>query len=145
MALHLIHIYTTDFGQQQQKNPNKIPHTPPFCRHRGSRRQPGREPAEPPGPRSRSFSPIMMMIFLLPFHCRGCTALFFFHLQSRTPQVFTKGSIQNGHLEKFITSVNQQIVFISNKATSSLSFFHLHLAMLNSGKNGAIKCRMEMK
>lgn len=41
MALHLIHIYTTDFGQQQQKNPNKIAHTPPLCRHRGTGRTAG--------------------------------------------------------------------------------------------------------
>lgn len=31
--------------------------------------------------------------------------------------IFTKGNIQNGNLKKFITSVNQQIVIISNKAT----------------------------
>lgn len=84
-----------------------------------------------------------------PFSCSGHTAplfIFFFHLQSSTPHIFTKGSIQNGNFKKkFITSVNQQIVFISNKATLSFFSFHLDLAVLNSTTNGTIKCRMKMK
>lgn len=72
--------------------------------------------------------------------------LYFFHLQHSIPHVFTKGSIQSGHLKKvYYISESANSIYFKQSHIIFFFFFHLDLAVLNSSKNGTLKCGMEMK